>query len=81
MLRPNSPCSLCATGPSHRLIVGAAGTDAVPAARVGGVTQLRRQIETWPVTWLAAETIRALDMVDELYRGSLSRGNTRAFDR
>ncbi len=54
-----------------------------PAAgtRVGDVTHLRQQIETWPVNWLAAETICALALADELCWDSLSRGDTRAFDR
>jgi hypothetical protein len=49
--------------------------------RAGDVTHLRQQVETWPVTWLAAEIIRALALADELCWDSLSRGDVRAFDR
>jgi hypothetical protein len=48
--------------------------------RVGDVTHLRQQVETWPVTWLAAEIIRALALADELCWDSLSRGDACAFD-
>jgi len=49
--------------------------------RVGDVTQLRQQVETWPVSWLTAETIRALALADELCWDSLALGDTRAFER
>ncbi len=49
--------------------------------RAGDVTQLRQQVETWPVSWLAAETIRAMALADQLCWDSLSRGDTHAFDR
>jgi hypothetical protein len=49
--------------------------------RVGDVTRLRQQVETWPVTWLAAETIRALALAELLCWDSLARGDTVAFDR
>jgi hypothetical protein len=48
--------------------------------RVGDVTQLRHQVETGPVTWLAAETIRALALAEQVCWDSLSRGDTVAFD-
>jgi hypothetical protein len=49
--------------------------------RAGDVTRLRQQVETWPVTWLAAETIRALALAERLCWDSLARGDTVAFDR
>jgi hypothetical protein len=45
------------------------------------VTALRHQVETSPVTWLAAETIRALALADRLCWDSLSRGDTSVFAR
>jgi hypothetical protein len=45
------------------------------------VVALRRQVEASPVTWLAAETIRALALADQLCWDSLSRGDTAAFAR
>jgi hypothetical protein len=45
------------------------------------VTQLRQQVETSPVSWLPAGTIRAMALADQLCWDSLSRGDTRAFDR
>jgi hypothetical protein len=48
--------------------------------RVGDVTQLRHQVETGPFTWLAAQTIRALALADQVCWDSLSRGDTLAFD-
>ncbi len=45
------------------------------------VAELRRQVEASPVTWLAAETIRALALADQLCWDSLSRGDTGAFAR
>ncbi len=45
------------------------------------VAELRRQVEASPVTWLAAETIRALALADQLCWDSLSRGDTAAFAR
>jgi hypothetical protein len=48
--------------------------------RVGDVTQLRQQVETGPVNWLAAETIRALALAEQVCWDSLSRGDTVAFD-
>jgi hypothetical protein len=53
----------------------AAGTHA------GAVTQLRQQVETSPVAWLAAETVRAVVLANQLCWDSLSRGDARAFDR
>jgi hypothetical protein len=49
--------------------------------RVGDVTRLRQQVETWPVTWLAAETVRALALAELMCWDSLARGDTVAFDR
>ena len=42
---------------------------------------LRQQVETRPVTALAAEMIRALDLADRLCWESLSRGDTISFAR
>ena len=53
----------------------AAGTHA------GAVTALRQQVETSPVSRLAAQTIRAVILADQLCWDSLSRGDARAFDR
>jgi hypothetical protein len=50
-------------------------------ARVQDVTRLRQQVETWPVSWLTVETIRAIALADELCWDSLARGDTRAFER
>jgi hypothetical protein len=49
--------------------------------RVGDVTRLRQQVETWPVTWLAAETICALALAEQVCWDSLSLGDAVAFDR
>lgn len=45
------------------------------------VADLRHQVEASPVSWLAAEIIRALALADRLCWDSLSRGDTSAFDR
>jgi len=45
------------------------------------VVALRRQVEASPVTWLAAETIWALALADQLCWDSLSHGDTAAFAR
>jgi hypothetical protein len=45
------------------------------------VTQLREKVETWPISWLAAAATHALVLADQLCWDSLSRGDTRAFDR
>ena len=45
------------------------------------IAELRRQVEVSPVIWLAAETIRALALADQLCWDSLSRGDTGAFAR
>jgi hypothetical protein len=45
------------------------------------VTQLRQQVETWPVSRLAAAMIRALVLADQVCWDSLCRGDTYAFDR
>jgi len=47
---------------------------------VGDVAQLRHQVETGPVTSLAAETICALVLADQMCWDSLSRGDAVAFD-
>jgi hypothetical protein len=49
--------------------------------RAGDVARLRQQVETTPVTWLAAETMCALALADRMCWESLSRGDTAAFDR
>ena len=45
------------------------------------VADLRHQVETRPVTWLAAETTRALVLADRLCWDSLSAGDTVSFAR
>jgi hypothetical protein len=45
------------------------------------VTQLRQQVETSPVSRLAAETIRAMTLADQLGWDSLSQGDAHAFER
>lgn len=50
-------------------------------AHAGDVTRLRQQVEMSPVSWLPAETIRAMALAEQLCWDSLSRGDTRAFDR
>jgi hypothetical protein len=45
------------------------------------VASLRYQVENGPVTWLAAETIRALALADRLCWDSLSRGDITSFGR
>jgi hypothetical protein len=48
---------------------------------VRDVADLRHQVEASPVSWLAAETIRALALADRLCWDSLSRGDASAFAR
>jgi hypothetical protein len=46
------------------------------------VAGLRQHVETWPVTWLAAQIIvRALALAEQVCWDSLSLGDTEAFDR
>jgi hypothetical protein len=45
------------------------------------IASLRSQVETGPVTWLAAGTSRALALADQLCWDSLSRGDTASFTR
>jgi hypothetical protein len=45
------------------------------------IAYLRQQVETRPVTALAAEIIRAVDLADRLCWESLSRGDTILFAR
>jgi hypothetical protein len=45
------------------------------------VTQLRRLVEMSPVSWLPAQTIRALALAEQMCWDSLSRGDAHAFDR
>jgi hypothetical protein len=45
------------------------------------VAELRHQVEASPVSWLAAETVRALALADQLCWDSLSRGDMGAFAR
>jgi hypothetical protein len=54
---------------------------AVGQAAAGDVAGLRQQVETRPVTDLAAETISALALADRLCWDSLCRGDTAAFAR
>jgi hypothetical protein len=62
----------------ERLQAASAGTaGAFTRARLA---RLRRQVETRPASELRAETIRALALADRLCRGSLSKGDTAAFD-
>jgi hypothetical protein len=50
-------------------------------AAASDLADLRHQVENRPVTWLAAEMIRALALGDLLCWDSLAEGDTSAFDR
>jgi hypothetical protein len=52
-----------------------------PPSAAGDVTNLRHQVETGPITRLAAEMTLALALADKLCWDSLSRGDAVAFDR
>ena len=54
---------------------------AVDPAPARDIASLRYQVETGPVTRLAAATSRALALADQLCWDSLSRGDTTSFTR
>ena len=63
------------------LLVQLERLQAATAAHAEDVARLRRQVETMPVSWLAAETVNALLLADRLCWESLSRGDIAAFSR
>lgn len=54
---------------------------AADQATARDIARLRDQVETGPVTWLAAGTSRALALADQLCWDSLSCGDTASFTR
>lgn len=87
--RANGPCSLAASregrnDPHHLIGELSARLEQLQFAagtRGCDVTQLRQQVETSPVSRLAAETIRAMALADQLCWDSLSQGDAHAFER
>jgi len=63
------------------LLVRLERLQAATAAHAEDVARLRRQVETMPASWLAAETVHALLLADRLCWESLSRGDMAAFSR